>query len=100
MNKKLQPEQRNLPKGHLFTLGRLLQTPGALDLSLEHAFNYHPYILRHLAGDWGNVPEEDAQADNEALNRDPDKRDRIISSYQAIEGNPATRFWIITECDR
>ena len=48
----------------LFELGQLVGTPGALR-ALEEA-GQHPaeFILRHVTGDWSELPEEDI-AENE-----------------------------------
>ena len=74
-----------------FRLGRLVATPGALT-SIPN-----PEILiaiaRHQAGDWGEVPEEDSTANDQALV----EGGRLLSAYQSPIG---VRFWIITEADR
>jgi hypothetical protein len=49
-------------------------------------------LRRHAAGDWGDVPPEDAQLNESALKHG----DRLLSVY-GVGGN---RFWIITESDR
>lgn len=46
-----------------------------------------------MTGDWGDLCEEDRQANEDALNRDL----RLLSSYSDRNG---TKFWIITEADR
>jgi len=48
---------------------------------------------RHQAGDWGNVPREDAKANDEARRAGG----RIISSYG---GGQVPKFWIISEANR
>ena len=73
----------------LFSLGRLLATPGALDLGI----NFFPYILRHQTGDWGNLCDDDKQANETAVREGY----RIFSAYHPI---PDTKIWIITEFDR
>ena len=50
-------------------------------------------LLRHLNGDWGDVPEADRAANDRAV-RDGD---RLLSAYHAPD---QTRFWILTEADR
>lgn len=50
-------------------------------------------LLKHSLGNWGDVCEEDAAANNEALKNG----DRILSSYRAENGE---KIWIITEYDR
>jgi hypothetical protein len=50
-------------------------------------------LTRHLSGDWGEIPKDDAKANQEALKNG----DRIMSGYPLEDG---TRIWIITEWDR
>lgn len=49
-------------------------------------------LARHASGVWGDVSEEDAHANDEALRQGL----RILSVY----GQGDRRFWIITEADR
>lgn len=76
-----------------FRLGDLRATPAALaaidEAGQEPAF----FLNRHLIGDWGDVPEEDRQANLDALAYGS----RIISAYHTLGGE---RIWIITEADR
>ena len=72
-------------------LGELLITRGAKEkLHLPDAVNA---IVRHQNGDYGEVSEEDKEANREAL----ETGDRLLSAY--IDRN-GVRFWIITEADR
>ncbi len=48
---------------------------------------------RHQSLDWGEVPEADKEANNEAVHSEA----RIMSAYKSANG---TKFWIITEWDR
>jgi hypothetical protein len=50
-------------------------------------------IQRHQAGDWGELSDENREANDQALVQGT----RILSAYTAVTG---TRFWIITEADR
>jgi len=77
----------------LFHLGRCTATPGALE-ALEKA-NQNPavFLERHVCGDWGDVCQEDAEANDLALK----EGDRILSVYQTTIG---TKLWCITEADR
>ncbi len=52
-----------------------------------------PYLLRHLTGDWGELCEEDKQANEAALKYHL----RILSAYHLTDG---TKIWLITEWDR
>ncbi len=73
-----------------FPLGQLAITPNAsVQLSTEVVISA---LRRHASGDWGNVPPEDAMANDDALHRGG----RLFSAY----GQASSRFWIITEADR
>jgi hypothetical protein len=50
-------------------------------------------ISRHSRSDWGDVVEEDRQANEEAVRLGY----RLLSSYRDTKG---VKFWIITEADR
>lgn len=80
----------------LFPLGRIVSTPGALNLLLEHGAAVQDLLYRHCHGDWGQLPAGDAQL-NDAAVRDGT---RILSSYELARGDRRTRVWIITEADR
>ena len=47
----------------------------------------------HQAGDWGDVCDDDRQANNRALTEGT----RLLSVYHSATG---VKFWIITEADR
>jgi hypothetical protein len=51
-------------------------------------------LSRHLYGDWGDVCQEDWQANQLALNHG----ERIFSSYGAADDRD--RLWVITDWDR
>ena len=74
-----------------FQCGQLVSTPNALNqLSQDDIL---AGIARHQAGDWGDLCEEDRQANDRALIEGT----RLLSVYHAANG---TKFWIITEADR
>jgi hypothetical protein len=75
----------------LFSLGRTVATPGALDAIPAEAITLA--ISRHERGDWGLVGEHD-RAENE---RSLKEGFRLMSVYETAIG---VRFWIITEADR
>jgi hypothetical protein len=50
-------------------------------------------LERHLAGDWGEVDEED-RAENDLSLREGF---RLLSAYRTRHG---VKFWVITEADR
>ncbi len=78
----------------LFSLGRLVATPGALALLADAGENPAVLLDRHQTGDWGDVPPEDAR-ENELFVREGF---RIVSSYPV--GSGGAKVWIITEADR
>jgi hypothetical protein len=86
----------NLPspdKPYLFRSGKIVSTPGALEALEMNHYRIFTLLLRHLTGDWGDIPAEDAEANKEALANGW----RILSSYPQPSG---ARIWIITEADR
>ncbi|MGJ0486008.1 MAG: hypothetical protein ACR65R_15950 [Methylomicrobium sp.] len=88
--------QEGLPspdKPYLFRSGKIVSTPGALEALETNHYRLFTLLLRHLTGDWGEIPAEDAAANREALNNGW----RILSSYPQPSG---ARIWIITEADR
>lgn len=76
-----------------FPPGQLVATPAALTAMEEHRCTPLSLLARHLTGDWGCVPAEDAQANDLALS----SGGRVLSSY--LIGSE-TRIWLITESDR
>jgi hypothetical protein len=72
-----------------FPLGRTVATPAAMALEIDLA----SYMRRHHCGDWGDLCDEDKQANEEALA----EGFRILSCYQVGNGR---RIYIITEADR
>lgn len=77
----------------LFPLGRTLATPGALGLLNKAGVSPGGLLDRHRRGDWGDVPEEDARANTEALASGA----RVLSAYRVVGDS---KVWIITEADR
>tara|TARA_A100001391_G_scaffold65342_2_gene40962 strand:- start:2468 stop:2761 length:294 start_codon:yes stop_codon:yes gene_type:complete len=77
----------------LFPAGDIVMTQGVSDLIQRGALNPSPYLQRHLAGDWGDLCDEDRRTNDAALKHD----DRLFSSYQVT---PALKLWIITEWNR
>jgi len=79
-----------------FNPGQLAVTRGVNDLIAdndEFARHVHLSLKRHLAGDWGDVCDEDRVANELALQNG----ERLFSVYKK-EGLPT--IWIITEWDR
>ena len=75
----------------LFRIGRICSTPNAIQTLSQ------PDILtglqRHQAGDWGDVENDDREANDQALK----DGSRIFSVYHSTK---QVKFWIITEADR
>ena len=76
----------------LFPLGQVVATPGVMRWLEQFEVSPSSLISRHVRGDWGSGPAEDALANAEALLHG----NRILSSYPL----GADRVWIITEADR
>ena len=74
-----------------FQLGQIVATPNALEhLSQD---DIRSGIIRHQAGDWGDLDGDDRKENDLSLERGT----RLLSAYQASNG---VTFWIITEADR
>jgi hypothetical protein len=73
--------------------GTIVATPGALSALRQAGEEAATYLARHLSGDWGDVPPEDA-AENEIS---VTQGFRALSAYRLSDG---TRIWVITEADR
>ena len=76
-----------------FSPGQIVSTPGALAAMEAHECSPLTLLARHLSGDWGPIPVDDARLNDQALQSDG----RVLSSYP-LGGN--TRIWVITEWDR
>ena len=61
----------------LFALGRCVATPGALRLLEEHSLSAMVFLRRHQCGDFGDICDEDRQANENAIV----DGSRILSSY-------------------
>ena len=78
----------------LFELGEVYATDGAVE-TLQ-ALNVDPasLIIRHVLGDWSELPEEDQETNKRAIKQG----NMILSSYTLPDEQ--TKIWIITEWDR
>lgn len=85
--------QRTAPAVKLFNLGALVGTPAAIAAIEANEINYGSLVARHLAGDWGDVSPDDAEANSQAVL----DGSRLLSAYQLDDG---VQIWIITEADR
>lgn len=77
----------------LFPLGQVVATPGALASLTTNQISIQALLQRHVSGDWGDLCEEDAQANDDALR----EGNRLLSSYVFSD---ACKIWVITEWDR
>ena len=84
-------ENEPQPPSPLFSLGDIYITSNALaKLGYPEGL---AALARHAGGDWGELCEEDREANQAALLSGA----RLLSAYWT--GND-TKFWIITEADR
>ncbi len=74
--------------------GRILATPAALAALERSGQNLWEFMARHIAGDWGDVDSEDAEANNQSLK----DGSRLLSAY-VLADPEKTRLWIITEAE-
>jgi hypothetical protein len=79
----------------LFDLGRVVATPRALELLAATETNPAELLERHVSGDWGEVPPEDARENARSLKYGW----RVMSSYPVGE-DVGHKVWILTEADR
>ena len=79
------------PENPLFPLGKTVATRGVLT-EVAHEAMYEA-LARHERGDWGEVPTEDKELNNRAL----EAGGRLFSTWSDPQG---TKFYIITEADR
>jgi hypothetical protein len=86
-------DDRHDSRAPLFNPGRIVATPGAMDALNDSPMQAAMLLDRHIAGDWGDVCEEDSRANTEALRYG----NRLVSVYATQSG---ARLWIITESDR
>lgn len=75
---------------NLFEHGRLTMTRGVQNLVPMN--EVVDCLHRHLTGDWGELGEDDIEANKRALQCG----ERLLSSYMTSTG----KVWVITEWDR
>ena len=80
----------------LFRTGQVVATPGALRTLEQAGVNPMDLLTRHVLGDFGDMCEEDREANRQAVALGG----RVLSSYAIGAGVIATKVWIITEWDR
>lgn len=91
----------NIPDDPLFPLGRIVATPGALEIG-EQGVDLSASLLRHANADWGEMDAADLRANDHALKHG---NRRLFSSYDHTLTDPAgdactMTLWIITEANR
>ena len=82
-----------------FPLGRLMSTPGAIELLNATQTSPLALLRLHVSGRWGQLCEEDKAANDEAVETGA----RILSAYELplnAKGGSVTRIWVITEADK
>lgn len=75
-----------------FDLGPVVATPGALDALARNEMLPLELLARHAAGDWGDLDEQDKEANHAALKTGA----RLLSAYRLADG---TKIWIITDAE-
>jgi hypothetical protein len=73
-----------------FSLGRIVATPRALEALAAAGQSAGEFLARYVTGDWGDLDEEDRQANDAALI----DGSRILSAYTL---RTKERLWVITE---
>jgi len=74
-----------------FSLGQCVATPGALEALQAAGVSPLDLLARHALGDWGDLSQDDLEANNQALV----DGSRILSAY-VLPGQDQ-KVWIITE---
>jgi hypothetical protein len=78
---------------YLFSPGRIVATPGALQALEEAGQSPAELLPRHLAGDWGDLDQADKDENEFSL----EHGFRTLSAYHLAT---SVTIWIITEADR
>ena len=74
-----------------FSLGKCVATPEALEALQAAGISPQRLLSRHAQGDWGDLSQDDLEANNQALV----DGSRILSAYE-LPGQDQ-KAWIITE---
>lgn len=85
-------DESNKGREYRFDLGPVVSTPGALEAMTRNEVDPLHYISRHARGDWGDLCEDDKQANEDAIQSGA----RILSAYHLPDG---TKLWIITDAE-
>lgn len=73
-----------------FNLGRVVATPGCLQVLNEARQTPTDFLKRHVSGDWGDLEKDDKRENDAAL----ESGGRIFSAYHTTA---KTKIWVITE---
>ena len=73
-------------------LGKVVATPGALQLLHEFGEDPFGYLARHASGDWGELDVHDRRENQLSIKHGW----RVLSSYPVGD----RKVWVITEADR
>ena len=76
--------------GIKFEPGQIVATPGALEAFRASGDDPLAYLIRHIAGDWGDVDKDDRRENELSLQNGW----RLLSAYTLSNG---TKIWVITE---
>lgn len=76
-----------------FRLGAIAVTPAAREAIEESGQDPEYFLIRHTAGDWGEVHSSSRRCNGDAL----DRGGRILSQYQTLKGKT---IWLLTEFER
>lgn len=87
------PTGSRFPLFPLFKTGQISATPGAVDALQKNGQTTAHFLIRHVTGDWLELPEEDQNTNRESIACGA----RIFSAYAMKNGE---KLWIITEADR
>ena len=77
----------------ILKLGRVVATPNAIEALQEAHQTPSEFLNKHLAGDWGDLCDEDKRANDQAV----ENGSRVLSAYVLTNG---VKLWVITEADR
>ena len=76
-----------------FPLGQTVATPGAMSALEDSGQSPVEFLSRHVSGDWGDLCDEDAGANEEAVKNEL----RVFSVYHTSQ---KVKLYVITEADR
>lgn len=76
-----------------FQPGEVYITAGAEEALGRNQQYTYDFLWRHVQGDWGDMPEEDKESNDESIKAGGG----CMSAYKLKDG---TAIWVITEADR